>query len=77
MKKNLYRVVWLFLFVFLLTGCRKNIPFAEKNKLTISDLNITMEAPVYFYTRDANGKVAKYNDIKFIPHNMTYHYYDF
>ena len=77
MKKNLYIIVYLLLFVFLLTGCSKNIPFAEKNKLTFSNLDITMEAPVYFYTRDADGQIAKFNDIKFVPHNMTYHYHDF
>ena len=76
MKKNLYRIVYL-LFIFLLTGCSKTIPFAEKNKLTFSDLDITMEAPVYFYTRDADGQITKFDDIKFVPHNMTYHYHDF
>ena len=77
MKKNLYIIVYSLLFVFLFTSCSRNIPFAEKNKLTISDFNITMEAPVYFYTADANGQIAKFNDIKFVPHNMTYHYHDF
>lgn len=76
MKKFFYKIIYL-LFIIILTGCSKNIPFAEKNKLTISDLDITMEAPVYFYVRDADGQIAKYDDIKFIPHNMTYHYHDF
>ena len=76
MKKIFFRIVCLLLFAFLLTGCSKNIPFAEKNAVTFSDLDGTYEAPVFFYT-SVDGQYQKLDDVQVVPHNMTYHFHDY